>query len=61
MKFSVILAKTTSNRKKKRFKKKFEVDARTGHHLQEDMPVYAFPHFWKPVGAWKSKSHLFLG
>ncbi len=28
-----------------------------GQHLQEDMPVYAFPHFWKPVVAWKSKSH----
>ncbi len=58
MKFSGILAKTTSNLKiKKRFKKKFKVDARIGHHSQEDMPVYAFPHFWKPIVAWKSKLH----
>ncbi len=57
MKFSGILAKTTSNLKKKLFKKKFKVDARIGHRSQEDMPVYAFPHSWKPVVAWKSKSH----
>ncbi len=58
MKFSGILAKTTSNLKKKIIKKKkFKVDTRIGHRSQEDMPVYAFPHFWKPVVAWKSKSH----
>ncbi len=58
MKFSGILGKTTSNIKKKLIlKKKFKVDARIGHHSQEDRPVYAFPHFWKPVVAWKSKSH----
>ncbi len=57
MKFSEILAKTTSNLKKIWFFKKFEVDARIGHRSQEDMPVYAFPHFWKPIVAWKSKSH----
>ncbi len=58
MKFSEILAKTTSNLKKKNwFLKKLKVDARIGHHSQEDMTVYAFPHFWKPVVAWKSKSH----
>ncbi len=56
MKFSGILAETTSNLKKNWFKKKFKVDARIGRS-QEDMPVYAFPHFWKPVVAWKSKSH----
>ncbi len=49
MKFSEILAKTTSNIKKKLTLKKFKVDARIGHRSQEDMPVYAFPHFWKPL------------
>ncbi len=39
MKFSRILAKTTSNIKKNWFLKKFKVDARIGHRSQEDMPV----------------------
>ncbi len=57
MKFSEILAITTSNLKKNWSFKKFKLDARIDHHSQEDMPVYAFLHFWKPVVAWKSKSH----
>ncbi len=58
MNFSGILAKIISNLKKKNwFSKKFEVDAQIGHRPQEEMPVYGFPHFWKPVVAWKSKSH----